>query len=69
MKTFGNIFKLIISIIIISLVVLGIVMIVRNISSLTDAFNNGNQTVIGTATGSGIKNVKQVTLSIESIVF
>ena len=69
MKKFGNIFKLIISIIIISLVVLGIVMIVRNISSLSDAFNGAKQTVIGTATGSGIKNVKQVTLSIESIVF
>lgn len=67
MKTFGNIFKLIISIIIISLVVLGIVMIVRNISSLSDAFNGAKQTVIGTATG--VKNVKQVTLSIESIVF
>lgn len=69
MKTFGNIFKLIISIIVIALVVLGIVMIVRNISSLTDAFNGAKQTVIGTAAGSGIKNVKQVTLSIESIVF
>ena len=68
MKTLGNIFKLIISIIVIALVVLGIVMIVRNISSLTDAFNGSKQTVIGTATG-GIKNVKQVTASIESIVF
>lgn len=68
MKAFGNIFKLIISIIIISLVVLGIVMLVRNISSLSDAFNGGKQTVIGTVTG-GIKNVKQVTASIESIVF
>lgn len=68
MKVFFNILKLIASIIIVSLVVLGIVMIVRNISSLTDAFNGSKQTVIGTTTG-GIKNVKQVISSIESIVF
>ena len=68
MKVFFNIVKLIFSIIIISLVVLGIVMLVRNISSLSDAFNGGKQTVIGTATG-GTKQVRQVLLSIESIIF
>lgn len=67
MKTFINILKLIASIIIISLVVLGIVMIVRNIASISDAFNNTKQTVIGTNTG--VKNVKQVLTSIDSIVF
>ena len=67
MKTFTNIFKLIISIIVISLVVLGIITIVKNISSLGDVSNNSNQIVVGR--NAGIKNVIQVIVYVESIVF
>lgn len=67
MKTFTNIFKLIISIIVISLVVLGIITIVKNISSLGDVSNNSNQIVVGR--NAGIKNVNQVIVYVESIVF
>lgn len=69
MKTFGNIVKLIATIIIISLMVLGIIMIINNISNLSDAFNNGTQKVFNTTTGGTIKQVRQVVIDIESITF
>lgn len=59
MKKTGNVIKLIISIIIIALLVLGIVMIIRNISSLVDAYNGGKQTVIsGNGTRKAVVDIK-----------
>ena len=69
MKTLFNIIKIILSIIIFSAIVLGIVMIVRNVSSLTEAFEGTKQTVMNAATVSGTKQVRQVILSVDSIVF
>ena len=65
MKNLSNIVKFIICFIIISLIVLGIVMIVKNITSLSNEFGNKDQVVIS----GGAKQVRQVFTSLDSIIF
>lgn len=65
MKNLSNFVKFIICFIIISLIVLGIVMIVKNITSLSNEFGNKDQVVIN----GGAKQVRQVFTSLDSIVF
>ncbi len=72
MKTFMNIIKIIAAIIIISLIILGIVMIVKNISSLSAAFEGESQTVIDASNSNSKNNVVspgEIVTKIESIVF
>lgn len=72
MKTFMNIIKIIAAIIIISLIILGIVMIVKNISSLSAAFEGESQTVIDASNTTGKNNVTspgEIVAQLESIIF
>ena len=72
MKTFMNIIKIIAAIVIISLIILGIVMIVKNISSLSAAFEGESQTVIDASDSTGKNNVvspAEIVTQIESIIF
>ena len=72
MKTFMNIIKIIAAIIIISLIIFGIVMIVKNISSLSAAFEGESQTVIDASNTNSKNNVvspSEIVVQIESIIF
>lgn len=72
MKTFMNIIKIIAAIVIISLIILGIVMIVKNISSLSAAFEKESQTVIDASNTTSKNNVVspgEIVVQIESIIF
>lgn len=72
MKTFMNIIKIIAAIVIISLIIFGIVMIVKNISSLSAAFEEGSQTVIDASNSNSKNNVvspSEIVVQIESIIF
>lgn len=67
-----NIIKIIAAIVIISLIILGIVMIVKNISSLSAAFEGESQTVIDASDSTGKNNVvspAEIVTQIESIIF
>ena len=67
-----NIIKIIAAIIIISLIIFGIVMIVKNISSLSAAFEGESQTVIDASNTNSKNNVVspgEIVTQIESIVF
>ncbi len=67
-----NIIKIIAAIVIISLIILGIVMIVKNISSLSAAFEGESQTVIDASNSNSKNNVVspgEIVTKIESIVF
>lgn len=67
-----NIIKIIAAIIIISLIILGIVMIVKNISSLSAAFEGESQTVIDASNSNSKNNVVspgEIVVQIESIIF
>ena len=72
MKTFMNIIKIIAAIVIISLIILGIVMIVKNISSLSAAFEGESQTVIDLSNSNSKNNVTspgEIVTQLESIIF
>ena len=72
MKTFMNIIKIIAAIVIISLIILGIVMIVKNISSLSAAFERESQTVIDVSNSNSKNNVTspgEIVTQLESIIF
>ena len=69
MKTFMNIIKIIAAIIIISLIIFGVVMIVKNISSLSAAFEGENQTVIDATSINNVNLPSQSVTQIESIIF
>lgn len=72
MKTFMNIIKIIAAIIIISLIIFGVVMIVKNISSLSAAFEGESQTVIDASNTNSKNNVVspgEIVIQIESIIF
>ena len=69
MKTFMNIIKIIAALVIISLIILGIVMIVKNISSLSAAFEGENQTVIDATSKNNVNLPNQIAIQIESIIF
>ena len=72
MKTFMNIIKIIAAIVIISLIILGIVMIVKNISSLSAAFEGESQTVIDVSNSNSKNNVTspgEIVTQLESIIF
>lgn len=67
-----NIIKIIAAIIIISLIIFGIVMIVKNISSLSAAFEGESQTVIDASNTNSKNNVVspgEIVIQIESIIF
>ncbi len=69
MKTFMNIIKIIAAIVIISLIIFGIAMMVKNISSLSAAFEGESQTVIDATSKNNVNLPSQITTQIESIVF
>lgn len=69
MKTFMNIIKIIAAIVIISLIIFGIVMLVKNISSLSAAFEGENQTVIDATSKNNVNLPSQIETQIESIIF
>ena len=69
MKTFMNIIKIIAAIVIISLIIFGIVMLVKNISSLSAAFEGESQTVIDATSKNNVNLPSQITTQIESIIF
>lgn len=72
MKTFMNIIKIIAAIVIISLIIFGIVMIVKNISSLSAAFEGESQTVIDASNTNSKNNVTspgEIVTQLESIIF
>lgn len=69
MKTFMNIIKIIAAIIIISSIIFGVVMIVKNISSLSAAFEGENQTVIDATSKNNVNLPSQIVTQIESIIF
>lgn len=69
MKTFMNIIKIIAALVIISLIILGIVMIVKNISSLSAAFEGESQTVIDATSKNNVNSPNQIVIQIESIIF
>lgn len=67
-----NIIKIIAAIIIISLIIFGVVMIVKNISSLSAAFEGDSQTVIDASNATSKNNVVspgEIVTKIESIIF
>lgn len=67
-----NIIKIIAAIVIISLIILGIVMIVKNISSLSAAFEEESQTVIDVSNSNSKNNVTspgEIVTQLESIIF
>ena len=67
-----NIIKIIAAIIIISLIIFGIVMMVKNISSLSAAFEGESQTVIDASNANSKNNVvspSEIVTKIESIIF
>lgn len=67
-----NIIKIIAAIVIISLIILGIVMIVKNISSLSAAFEGESQTVIDVSNSNSKNNVTspgEIVTQLESIIF
>lgn len=67
-----NIIKIIAAIIIISLIIFGVVMIVKNISSLSAAFEGESQTVIDASNTNSKNNVVspgEIVIQIESIIF
>lgn len=72
MKTFMNIIKVIAAIVIISLIIFGIVVIVKNISSLSAAFEGESQTVIDVSNSNSKNNVTspgEIVTQLESIIF
>lgn len=69
MKTFMNIIKIIAAIVVISLIIFGIVMLVKNISSLSAAFEGENQTVIDATSKNNVNLPSQIETQIESIIF
>lgn len=69
MKTFMNIIKIIAAIVIISLIIFGIVMLVKNISSLSAAFEGESQTVIDATSKNNVNLPSQIETQIESIIF
>ncbi len=69
MKTFMNIIKIIAAIVIISLIIFGIAMMVKNISSLSAAFEGESQTVIDATSKNNVNLPSQITTQIESIIF
>lgn len=69
MKTFMNIIKIIAAIVIISLIIFGIVMMVKNISSLSAAFEGESQTVIDASSKNNVNLPSQIVTQVESIIF
>ncbi len=69
MKTFMNIIKIIAAIVIISLIIFGIAMMVKNISSLSAAFEGESQTVIDATSKNNVNLPSQIVTQIESIIF
>ena len=69
MKTFMNIIKIIAAIVIISLIIFGITMMVKNISSLSAAFEGESQTVIDATSKNNVNLPSQIVTQIESIIF
>lgn len=69
MKTFGNIIKIIVSVIIITLIVLGVVIIVKNVSALSAAFEGTKQTVIDSTAKNNINQPEEISTVIREIVF
>lgn len=69
MKTFMNIIKIIAAIVIISLIIFGITMMVKNISSLSAAFEGESQTVIDGTSKNNVNLPSQIVTQIESIIF
>lgn len=67
-----NIIKVIAAIVIISLIIFGIVVIVKNISSLSAAFEGESQTVIDVSNSNSKNNVTspgEIVTQLESIIF